>query len=398
MIFRAIGLAACLASLPVFALAQAPRSAGFEPRVWALTNARVVVHPELELPSATVLIRDGLIAAVEANLAPPPDAEVIDLAGHVIYPGFIDAATQAPLDPQKAPAIDAGRALETSRYALAGTPSDNRKGLTPEFSIRNNLRAEPGLWEARRQSGFTTLHVIPQGRLASGAGLLITTSGLPLREAVLREETYPEFQLLPLGQSGYPNTLMGGITHLRQALLDARRWHQHQQLFREKAPGVPRPAEDPVLESLARTLVGQPPSLFVAQSSDEIHRALDFAAEHQLPPIILGGSEAWRTIARLKAESRGLITLVNWGDEPRVEPEPANGPLNPRAKPPRRAQQRLLDRWSAQVSNLKVLHEAGLKFSVGTDGLGEPGHVFRSLRQAIQKGLPPNAALDALTR
>lgn len=400
MFLRAIGLSAAagLILLSTIAFAQEPRSAGFVPRVWALTNARVVVSPELELPSATVLIRDGLIAAVEPNLAPPPDAEVIDLAGHVIYPGFIDAATQAPLDPQKAPAVDAGRVLETSRYALAGTPSDNRKGLTPEFSLRNGLRADPGLWEARRQSGFTTLHVVPQGRLASGSGLLITTSGLPLREAVLREETYPEFQLLPLGQSGYPTTLMGGISHLRQAMLDARRWHQHQQLFRDKVPGVPRPAADPVLESLSQTLVGQPQTLFVAQSHDEIHRALDFAAEHQLPPIIVGASEAWRTIARLKAESRGLITFVNWGDEPRVEPEPANGPLNPRAKPPRRVQQRQLDRWTAQVSNLKLLHEAGLRFSVGTEGLGEPGHVFRSLRQAIQKGLPPQAALAALTR
>ena len=391
-------LASLLAIAPLIAAAQPPRSAGFEPRAWALINARVVVSPEQELPAATVVIRDGLIAAVEANLAPPADAQVIDLAGHTIYPGFIDAATQAPLDPQKNPAVDAGRLLETFRYALAGTPTDNRKGLTPEFSIRNSLRADPALWELRRQSGFTTLHIVPQGRLASGSGLLITTSGLPLRESVLREATFPEFQLLPLGQSGYPTTLMGGITHLRQSLLDARRWHQHQQLFRDKAPGVPRPPEDPVLEALAHTLVSQPHSLFVAQSRDDIHRALDFAAEIQLPPILVGVGEAWRAIDRLKSESRGLIAFVNWGDEPRVEPEPANGPLNPRAKPPRRAQQRQLDRWTAQVSNLRLLHEAGLRFAIGSEGLNEPGHVFRSLRQAIQKGLPPQAALAALTR
>jgi imidazolonepropionase-like amidohydrolase len=391
-------LASCLAITPVLALAQAPRSAGFEPNAWALINARVVVSPEQELPSATVVIRDGLIAAVAANLEPPPDAHIIDLSGHIIYPGFIDAATQAPLDPQKSPPPDAGRALETSRFALAGIPVDNRKGLTPEFSPRQNLKNEPPLWESRRQLGFTALHVLPQGRLASGSGLLISTSGLPLRESVLREQTFPEFQLFPLGQTGYPFTLMGGIAHLRQALLDARRWQQHRQLFEAKASGVPRPPEDPVLEALAQTLSQHQPSFWVAQSRDEIHRALDFAAEHQLAPVLVGAGESWRTLDRLKAESRGIIALVNWGDEPRVEPTANNEGLTPKTKLPRRVQQRQLDRWNDQVANLKMIHESGLKLAVGTDGLSEPGHLFRSLRQAIAKGLSPQGALAALTR
>ena len=399
MRIRLLPSVACLLALvPAIAAAQAPRSAGFEPRGWALVNARVVISPEQELPSATVVIRDGLIVAVEANLAPPPDTQVLDLTGHIVYPGFIDAATQAPLDLQKPPTPDAGRVPETSRFALAGLPVDNRKGLTPEFSPRNQIKNDPALWESRRQHGFTALHVLPQGRLASGSGLLISTSGLPLREAVLRQSTLPEFQLLPLGQTGYPFTLMGGIAHLRQALLDARRWQQQVQMFTSKTPGVPRPPEDVVLEALATTLAPQQPSLWVAQTRDEIHRALDFAAEHQMSPIIVGAGESWRALERLKAESRGIIALVNWGDEPRVEPPGNNEGLNPKAKPPRRVQQRQLDRWNDQVANLAKIHEAGLKLALGTEGLGEPGHLFRSLRQAISKGLPPQAALAAITR
>ena len=399
MRIRLLPSVACLLALvPAIAAAQAPRSAGFEPRGWALVNARVVISPEQELPSATVVIRDGLIVAVEANLAPPPDTQVLDLTGHIVYPGFIDAATQAPLDLQKPPTPDAGRVPETSRFALAGLPVDNRKGLTPEFSPRNQIKNDPALWESRRQHGFTALHVLPQGRLASGSGLLISTSGLPLREAVLRQSTLPEFQLLPLGQTGYPFTLMGGIAHLRQALLDARRRQQQVQMFTSKTPGVPRPPEDVVLEALATTLAPQQPSLWVAQTRDEIHRALDFAAEHQMSPIIVGAGESWRALERLKAESRGIIALVNWGDEPRVEPPGNNEGLNPKAKPPRRVQQRQLDRWNDQVANLAKIHEAGLKLALGTEGLGEPGHLFRSLRQAISKGLPPQAALAAITR
>src|SRR6202049_3022484 len=42
-----------------------------------------------ELPSADVLIEDGVIGAVEAQLE-VADAEVLDVAGHVVMPGFVD--------------------------------------------------------------------------------------------------------------------------------------------------------------------------------------------------------------------------------------------------------------------------------------------------------------------
>ncbi len=42
-----------------------------------------------ELPRGDVLIEDGVIAAVEARLD-TEDAEVVDVAGHVVMPGFID--------------------------------------------------------------------------------------------------------------------------------------------------------------------------------------------------------------------------------------------------------------------------------------------------------------------
>ncbi len=41
----------------------------------------------------TVIIRNGLIAAVGANVAAPADARVIDGTGLTIYPGLIDANT-----------------------------------------------------------------------------------------------------------------------------------------------------------------------------------------------------------------------------------------------------------------------------------------------------------------
>ncbi|MFM8219721.1 MAG: hypothetical protein ACKOJF_12470, partial [Planctomycetaceae bacterium] len=91
------------------ACAQTPVSAGFQPRTTALVGARVFLAPGQELAEATVVLRDGQIAQVAPNLVPPPEAEVIDLKGYVIYAGFLDAANSAPIDPELIPSVEAGR-------------------------------------------------------------------------------------------------------------------------------------------------------------------------------------------------------------------------------------------------------------------------------------------------
>jgi 5-methylthioadenosine/S-adenosylhomocysteine deaminase len=53
-----------------------------------------------EIPRGDVLVRDGVIAAVGSGLAAPAGGTVIEAAGHVVTPGFVDAhrhVWQAPL-------------------------------------------------------------------------------------------------------------------------------------------------------------------------------------------------------------------------------------------------------------------------------------------------------------
>lgn len=54
------------------------------------------------LDGARVLVRDGRIAAVGRDVAAPAGAEVIDLPGHVLLPGLIDAHTHLLIQPDYA--------------------------------------------------------------------------------------------------------------------------------------------------------------------------------------------------------------------------------------------------------------------------------------------------------
>ena len=63
------------------------------PGVYAITGG--TVHPVSgpDIPNGVVVIREGLIEAVGANVAIPADATTIDVAGAHVYPGLIDAQT-----------------------------------------------------------------------------------------------------------------------------------------------------------------------------------------------------------------------------------------------------------------------------------------------------------------
>ena len=62
-----------------------------QPRVIALRGGTVYTITKGILPNATVLIRDGKIAAVGTDVSVPADAQVVDVTGKHITPGIIDA-------------------------------------------------------------------------------------------------------------------------------------------------------------------------------------------------------------------------------------------------------------------------------------------------------------------
>jgi len=88
-----------LAVLPIsltFLRAQAPAPRG--PSVIALKGATLVTVTHGTIPNGTIVIRDGKIADVGANVAIPAGAEVVDVTGKFISPGLIDCHSHIAID------------------------------------------------------------------------------------------------------------------------------------------------------------------------------------------------------------------------------------------------------------------------------------------------------------
>ena len=56
----------------------------------AFRGARIIPVSGPEIPSGTIVVRDGKILAVGANVAVPAGAQVVDATGKVIMPGLVD--------------------------------------------------------------------------------------------------------------------------------------------------------------------------------------------------------------------------------------------------------------------------------------------------------------------
>src|SRR5438045_9749728 len=68
------------------------------PNVYAIRGGRMVPAAGATIESGTIVVRRGVIDAVGASVAVPPDAAVIDGAGKTVYPGLIDLGNTRAAD------------------------------------------------------------------------------------------------------------------------------------------------------------------------------------------------------------------------------------------------------------------------------------------------------------
>ncbi len=377
-------------------LAVMPAQRTLIPRVFAITKAKVALDSGLT-PDLTVVIRDGLIEEVGKEVKPPADAIVIDGKELTVYPGFIDATCNRGFDDSlRRSAVGDPEAEDLLAEALAISKPDNRKGMTPEFQVRTALKADSAS-DGWRRVGVTAQLCVPDGGIFVGQSALVSLSGAGPREAVLRSPVaqHLAFRLGSGTVGDYPRVLMGIIAHARQTLLDAQHHARRLKTFEQSGGVGKRPPADPALEALFPILEGKMPVVIEADTRDQIDRALDFAAEFNLKPILYGGREAYKSIDRLAEAKVPIILRIDFTEEnsPVVAASERQAPE--RVKKDRREQREKERSVAAQ------LHRAGVPFCFASQGItgDRPWEKFiTNLRQAVQAGLPEEACRAALTR
>ncbi len=394
-------LAACLL-LAVSSSAQVttiPRQGIREndPRVHALTNARIVTAPGKTIEKGTVLIRDGLIVEAGPDVKIPADARVWDLAGKTIYPGFIDAYSRLDLPETLKPEpvrndVDPddpnAKPKEIPRESAKGTRSWNPR-VTPERKAADYLNLDKKGTKALRDLGFTSALVVPGRGIFRGSSALINLQEADVDTLVVAPVVaqHIAFDFDREGDRGYPNSLMGAIALIRQSFLDASWYQAAQDAYRKNPATMERPETNGSLAALAEQMQRNP-AVFEAEDELDLLRALRIADEFKLKPILLGNGYEYR-VRKALAEKKPAIIL------------PLDFPKPPEIERPEQALDVDLDElqhWDRAPSNPARLAEAGIPFAFTTQKLEKPEKDFWSrLRLAVRRGLNEEAALAALT-
>lgn len=357
---------------------------------YAITNARIVTVSGPAIEKGTIVVREGLIFAVGANVAVPADAIVFDGTGMTVYPGFIDAVSNLgmPAAPQRPAGPGGGAAAAAAAAAAQQAPTSNSNypsGLRPEDMAADDLRAGEAQFETARAAGFTTALVTGRSGIFNGQSAVINLAGDNVSGMIVRSPLahHISFATIP---GGYPGSLMGTFSALRQMFLDAQRQMEIEKLYEANPAGIRRPAADRSLSALYPALNRQMPVVFNAVTEREIVRALDFIREFNLRGIIAGGHEAGSVVDRLKAQNVPVIFSLNL---PRRTTSAA-----PDADPETLMTLRMRE---AVPKAPAALNNAGVKFAFHSGGLQNLADFFANAAKTTENGLSKDAAIRAMT-
>src|SRR3954469_17783532 len=148
---RALAVVAVLAAMTGVSSAQ----------TIAITGGKVYPVSGPVIENGTVVITNGKISAVGANVPIPAGAQRIDATGKIVTPGFVNSSTQ--LGVQEIAAVS-----DTRDMSARG--KDN---IAAAFTVWDGLNPNSVLLAPARNEGITTFVIMPTGGLVSGQAALV---------------------------------------------------------------------------------------------------------------------------------------------------------------------------------------------------------------------------------
>jgi len=384
-----------LPGVVALAVLLAPPSSAQHPAVppttWAITGARIEPGSGPVIEKGTIVIRDGLITAVGADVRAPADARIVDGDGLTVYPGLIDASTSLGMPSRGGGGGGGGFGGGGQTAARTGAPNSNYElGMQAEMRAVAELEPAANAFKAAHGAGFTAALTAQSSGIFRGTSAVITLRDAPVPALVVRDGVAQHLGFSRGGGGGFPGSLMGVFAQLRQELLDAQHYRDLKAAYARNPRGMNRPDHDPTLEALLPVLAGTIPVVMAANSEREITRALDLAKEFGLKPIIAGGREAYKVTDRLRAENVPVLLDI---DFPR-RTAPTGGRAAANEDPVPERMDVLRDRVELPKSPGR-LAGAGVRFVIASGN--DYTNFLGNARHAVEAGLDPLRALKAMT-
>ncbi|MCC6770609.1 MAG: amidohydrolase family protein [Gemmatimonadaceae bacterium] len=337
------------AATALLALCAAPLPAQ---QLLAVRGATVHTATGAPIADATILVRDGRIAAVGRNVSVPAGALVIDATGKVIVPGFID---------------------EHSHIGARPTDLNDRPMIIgPQHRIRDALDLEDPDWKDAVKGGVTSLTTGPgSGENVSGMAIVLKTFGSDLSKRILLEKGGMKFAMGPKRSDAYPATAMGVAANLRQYLIKTQEYVAAQKRWEDGGRQGAPPARDLGYDAMAEVLARKVRVRAHVHSATDVMTILRLKDEFGFDLTLHHSTEAYKVATEVAKRGVSAVVLP-LGSRIGVTDDAMKGPF---------------ELWKAGVkiamhTDHPVINQKWLRLSAGL---------------AMRYGLPEDEALKAIT-
>ncbi|HEY6088960.1 MAG TPA: amidohydrolase family protein [Gemmatimonadaceae bacterium] len=260
----------------------------------AITGGKVYPVSGPAIENGTVIITNGKIAAVGANVAIPAGAQRIDATGKIVTPGFINSSTQ--LGVQEV-------ALVSDTRDMAARGKDN---IAAAFTVWEGLNPNSVLLSPARKEGVTSFVIVPTGGLVSGQAALVDLVPGTTTDMIIRA---PVAMVAEIGDAQSAGVTSRGqlIVKLRELLDDTRFYQIHRDAF-DRAQTRPFAASRLDLQAMIPVIEGRLPLLITVDRESDIDAAMRLARDFNVKLMIGGGAEAWMMADKLAAARIPVLT------------------------------------------------------------------------------------------
>jgi imidazolonepropionase-like amidohydrolase len=330
-------------------------------QTFAIEGGTVHTMTGAALEGATVLIRDGRIAAVGLDVVVPGDAQRIDARGRIVTPGLFESGTNLGL-------TEVGDVVETLDAQLG---RENR--ISAAFNVLDGINPNSMLIPITRVAGITTAVSRPLGGLISGQAVVLDLAGSTVEDMVIRS---PVAMFASLAHSAREAGMgaRGGITlRLREVLEEARAFGRDPAAYRGFGAAPEFAATRLDLVALQPVLRGEIPLVVEAHRASDIATALRIADEYGLRIILYGATEGWMVADRLAAADVPVIVKVL-----------QNLPVN-------------FQSLGARYENAALLRASGVRVAITTGDSYQAFNLRQEAGNAVAYGPLHEDALRAIT-
>jgi len=267
-----VGLLFCglVLGLPAALFASDASAPGARPAgTLALRGAKVFTGTGAVHDNGVILIRNGKIEAVGADLNIPAGYAVKDFGSAMIGPGLVDPDT----------ALGAG-----------GSMAEPVTAIQPDASAEDVFDRFHDDFERALAAGITTVLITPSGENMVGGTAAVKTAGNTLGERIVRTSGPLVLAIGPSVQKRdrLPTSQIGAVGLIEQTL----------ELARSGKERSPR------LRAFAR---GKLDGFFRASRRIDIETAINLQKEYGLRLTLIGVGDGWRMMDRLEAAGLPLI-------------------------------------------------------------------------------------------